>query len=64
MLPLASIVLGAAIAISIGLINLELAEAFSHNEPVAFAAALTLIIVVIATFLSKNSPDPDDGGHH
>ena len=57
-LPLASILLGAAIAVSIGLINLQLAERFSHNEPVIFAAGLTLLIVIVAALLSRNAPDP------
>jgi hypothetical protein len=55
--------IGAAIAIGIGLSNLALAEAFSHNEPVAFAAALTILLVIVATLMSRNSPDPEDSHH-
>lgn len=56
--------LGAAIAVGIGLVNLQLAEAFSHNEPVAFAAGLTILVVIVAGLLSRNSPDPDDSHHN
>lgn len=63
-LPIASVILAAGLAVGIGLINLELNDTFSANEPVAFAAGLTVIVMLVAAFLSKNAPDPEDGGHH
>lgn len=59
-LPLASAVVGAAIAVGIGLANLALADAFSHTEPVIFAAALMTIIMAVAAYLSSKNPDPED----
>ena len=62
-LPFVSAALAAGLAIGIGLTNLAIADAFSHNEPVAFAAGLTAIVMIVAALLSKGSPDPEDGRH-
>lgn len=62
-LPLAGIIVGGGIAIGIGLANLALADAFSHTEPVIFAAGLMIAVMAVAVFLSARYPNPDDGGH-
>lgn len=62
-LPLASAILGAGIAIGVGMTNLAIADAFSHTEPVIFAAGLTAAIMVIAGLLSARYPNPDDTHH-
>ena len=60
-LPLASAVIGAAIAIGVGLTNLAIADAFSHTEPVIFGAVLTAAIMAVAGLLSARNPDPEHG---
>ena len=65
-LPIASIIIGAATAIGVGMTNLAIADAFSHTEPVIFAAGLTAAIMVVAGLLSARhpNPDPEDHAHH
>lgn len=63
-LPFGSLILAGGLAIGIGLINLEFRDAFNANGPIAFAAGLTALVMLVAALLSKNAPDPEDGGHH
>lgn len=63
-LPLSGIIVGGSIAIGIGLTNLALVDAFSHTEPVIFAAALMTIVMIVAAFLSAKYPDPEDADDH
>ena len=63
-LPLGSAVVGGGIAVGIGLTNLAIADAFSHTEPVIFAAGLGMLVIAIAAFLSARYPDPEDADHH
>lgn len=68
LLPFGSIIVGGGIAIAIGLINLELADMFSHTEPVIFGSVLLVVIMAGAAFLSSKYPDPPDAdelqSHH
>jgi hypothetical protein len=59
-LPFGSAIVGGAIAIVIGLINLELADRFSHTEPVILGSILLAAIMAGAGFLSSRYPDPPD----
>ena len=59
-LPLASAIVGGGIAVAIGLVNLELADRFSHTEPVILGSVLLLVIMAGAGFLSSRYPDPDN----
>lgn len=66
-LPFGSMIVGGAIAISIGLTNLALADRFSHTEPVIFAAFLMIAVMAIAGYLSAKYPNPepeDDSSDH
>lgn len=61
LIPLGAILATAAIGISIGLINLEVREAFdSAYGPVVSAGGLTILIMAVATYLSMRSPDPNE----
>ena len=59
-LPFGSALVGGSIAVGIGLINLELADMFSHTEPVIFGTALLIAIMAVAALLSARYPDPDN----
>ena len=59
-IPVVSVVCAAAIGIGIGLINLEVRHAFdSAVAPVVSAGALTILIMIVATYLHMQSPDPE-----
>lgn len=59
-LPLGSALVGGGIAVGIGLTNLQLAEMFSHTEPVIFGTVLLIVIMAVAGLLSARYPDPDN----
>lgn len=63
-LPLASVIIGAGLAIGIGLTFLEVAGAFSHTEPVIVGAVLTAGIMLVAGLLSSRYPNPKDQSDH
>lgn len=61
LIPLAAIISTAVIGVGIGLSNLEIREATdSALGPVIFAGVLTIAIMAVATYLSMNSPDPEE----
>jgi hypothetical protein len=59
-IPIVAVVSAAAIGIGIGLINLEVRHAFdSAVAPVISAGALTILIMIVATILHMQAPDPE-----
>ena len=63
-LPFGSAIVGGGIAVGIGMTNLAIADAFSHTEPVIFAAGLMTLVMLVAAVLSARYPDPEDADHH
>lgn len=60
-IPLAAIICTGIIGVSIGLLNLGIRDwTDSAVGPVVSAGLITILIMAVATYLSMNSPEPEE----